>query len=74
VNEEMMKALEVDGEKLRHLTGEDHGPHFVCDHRETSEWKWGKLPFYTCDACGETWDNPNPIVIHKPMIVDPGQS
>lgn len=22
-------ALEADGEKLRHLTGEDHGPHFV---------------------------------------------
>ncbi|WP_129414902.1 hypothetical protein [Mesorhizobium sp. Pch-S] len=24
---EMMAALEVDGDKLRQLTGEDHGPH-----------------------------------------------
>lgn len=26
---EMMKALEADGEKLRQLTGEDHGPFAV---------------------------------------------
>jgi hypothetical protein len=25
---EMMAALEADGEKLRQLTGEDHGPYF----------------------------------------------
>jgi hypothetical protein len=25
---EMQKALEADGEKLRQMTGEDHGPHF----------------------------------------------
>lgn len=25
---EMQKALEADGEKLRQLTGEDHGPYF----------------------------------------------
>ncbi len=33
---EMMKALEADGEKLRQLTGEDHGPVFLpelgCEH------------------------------------------
>lgn len=28
---EMQKALEADGEKLRQLTGEDHGPWFVDD-------------------------------------------
>lgn len=26
MDKEMMKALEADGEKLRQLTGEDHGP------------------------------------------------
>lgn len=26
MNAQMMKALEADGEKLRQLTGEDHGP------------------------------------------------
>ena len=26
INNEMQKALEADGEKLRQLTGEDHGP------------------------------------------------
>ena len=26
---EMQKALEADGEKLRQLTGEDHGPIFI---------------------------------------------
>lgn len=28
---EMQKALEADGEKLRQLTGEDHGPQFEYD-------------------------------------------
>lgn len=28
---EMMAALEADGEKLRAMTDEDHGPHFVSD-------------------------------------------
>jgi len=28
-NEEMLKALEEDGEKLKQLTGEDHGPYFL---------------------------------------------
>jgi hypothetical protein len=27
-NKEMQRALQADGEKLRQLTGEDHGPHF----------------------------------------------
>lgn len=28
LNSEMMRALEADGEKLRRMTGEDHGPFF----------------------------------------------
>lgn len=28
MDKEMQKALEADGEKLRQLTGEDHGPYF----------------------------------------------
>ena len=28
-DKEMMRALEADGEKLRQLTGEDHGPVFI---------------------------------------------
>lgn len=30
-NDEMMAALEADGEKLRALTGEDHGPFGTVD-------------------------------------------
>jgi hypothetical protein len=29
--DEMTKALIADGENLRQLTGQDHGPHFLCD-------------------------------------------
>lgn len=32
MDKEMMQALEADGEKLRQLTGEDHGPFFVCEN------------------------------------------
>lgn len=37
----MMRALELDGEKLRGLTGEDHGPWYIFDFEENemSEWK-----------------------------------
>jgi hypothetical protein len=43
---EMMKALETDGEKLRQLTGEDHGPEFVPeqppmpDHLDGGSFEW----------------------------------
>jgi len=41
----MMKALEMDGEKLLQMTGEDHGPYFPrCD---CEPWP-GKCPY-----CGE---------------------
>lgn len=36
MDKEMMDALKADGEKLRQLTGEDHGPEFLFD----------------CEACG----------------------
>jgi DnaJ-class molecular chaperone len=39
MNREMMNALEEDGEKLRQLTGEDHGPWSVPE-----EW-------VVCEAC-----------------------
>jgi hypothetical protein len=39
---EMQRALEADGEKLRQLTGEDHGP-------------WGLIECPACDGAGE-WD------------------
>jgi hypothetical protein len=37
-SKEMMDALEADGEKLRQLTGEDHGP-----------WEFR---YALCEACG----------------------
>ena len=33
MTEEMRKALEADGEKLRQMTGEDHGPTFTSQER-----------------------------------------
>lgn len=47
-DKEMQKALESDGEKLRQLTGEDHGPIFPCpcEHPSFCE-KYG--------ACWEKW-------------------
>ena len=41
-DKEMQRALEADGEKLRQLTGEDHGP-------------WVLVPCPACDGAGE-WD------------------
>ena len=34
---EMMKALEADGEKLRLMTGQEHGPVFLSDDDEISD-------------------------------------
>lgn len=31
MNDKMIEALLADGEKLRQLTGEDHGPWGLCD-------------------------------------------
>jgi hypothetical protein len=42
IDREMQRALLADGEKLRQLTGEDHGP-----------WGFGEAPqqWFVCDAC-----------------------
>lgn len=44
MDKEMQKALEADGEKLRQLTGEDHGPYF-------DYWPWQPSEGRACD-CG----------------------
>jgi len=42
---EMQRALELDGEKLRQLTGHDHGPWYVCPTCDgLGEWDEGPLP------------------------------
>lgn len=58
MNREMMKALEADGEKLRQLTGEDHGPWGVCDGcgafvplDELSLTTFPELEGFTCEEC-----------------------
>ena len=50
---EMQRALELDGEKLRQLTGEDHGPYFLADEYP------GQAP---CPACFESSGHPARIV------------
>jgi hypothetical protein len=39
MTDDMQKALEADGEKLRQLTGEDHGP-FHDLPRHTTDWQF----------------------------------
>ncbi len=64
MNREMMQALEADGEKLRQLTGEDHGPVFLSDlpapcpecggdggFEEAGSGKWSVCTF--CDGTGD---------------------
>lgn len=55
MDEAMKKALEADGEKLRQLTGEDHGPWPVYDPESAAA---GGPPITTgrvrmCDECGQ---------------------
>lgn len=41
-DKEMQAALEADGEKLRAMTGEDHGPYFFHAHRKNDcAHEWG---------------------------------
>jgi len=60
-DDEMMRALEADGEKLRQLTGEDHGP-FCPDcmgtgMRDTGgTHPWGETIFVPCDCSSPTTD------------------
>jgi hypothetical protein len=67
---EMMKALEADGEKLRQLTGEDHGPVFIGIDPAALDSEYsaficqcGRPHYFTelkdrpskCDVCGCTF-------------------
>lgn len=52
---EMMKALEEDGEKLRQLTGEDHGPSFLV----------------TCEACSGDGVFLKRITVYEPGCAFP---
>jgi hypothetical protein len=38
----MQRALEADGEKLRQLTGEDHGPYFISGACDGESCRCGK--------------------------------
>lgn len=59
-DDEMMKALEADGEKLKALTGQDHGPHFIpeqpCEVCETCNGVggWTIHGVGVCPACNGT--------------------
>ena len=48
MDREMMRALQADAEKLRHLTGEDHTPEFLvdCDACEGNGW-------FVCEVEGD---------------------
>lgn len=51
--DEIWEALEADGEKLRQLTGEDHGPYF-CDEYP------GQAPCPACfESSGYVWEHGN---------------
>jgi hypothetical protein len=53
----MRRALEADGEKLRQLTAEDHGPYFL-DPPE--QW-------FVCDAC-----NGSGVIGRRVTVYEPG--
>lgn len=54
MDKEMMRALEADGEKLRQLTGEDHGPIFVpeCEHCRDTGWRYFGPNAMDLEPCG----------------------
>ncbi|MCJ8518976.1 fructose/tagatose bisphosphate aldolase [Pseudorhizobium tarimense] len=71
-DKEMQKALEADGEYLRQMTGEDHGPYFIDDDSEDC-WNCGGEGFVSecidgccedaesgCDLCTRRCDICNP--------------
>lgn len=71
LSKEMMAALEADGEKLRQLTGEDHGPMFLPDkHPECQGYCLaarnlleGKQPCPDCDYV----DNSSPARMSRAL-------
>lgn len=40
MDDEMLKALQADREKLRQLTGEDHGPFTLCEDGTFCSDQW----------------------------------
>jgi hypothetical protein len=55
IDREMQHALEADGEKLRQITGEDHGPYFVTDDPYP-----GQAPCPHCfESSGYVWEHGN---------------
>lgn len=50
-DDEMMAALEADGEYLRQMTGEDHGPWGLCCHCGAMTDHPANV---TCDTCFRT--------------------
>lgn len=75
-DKEMQAALEADGEKLRQMTGEDHGPYFLDDYDDDYEdecWNCGGEGYISdcfdgmcedadsgCDDCTRRCDVCNP--------------
>lgn len=61
---EMQRALEADGEKLRQLTGEDHGPFCPsCLGLGCIEGSSDQGDVWTCDDCngtGKATEQPQP--------------
>jgi len=49
MDKDMQKALAADGEKLKQLTGKDHGPYFVQSSEAVVE------RFFTCLKCQAHW-------------------
>lgn len=41
----------------------------MCEHKDLQGNSWGGLCWYRCRDCFAVLENPNPVVIHKPMIV-----
>lgn len=52
MDEEMMKALQEDGEKLTAMTGEDHGPQFLHEWTCAKCFEWNIHHKLECTACG----------------------
>jgi hypothetical protein len=73
MDSKMQKALEEDGEKLRQLTGEDHGPAFLdegpcrmADHSMEVLWQLFR--------CGPTWDGDIVSKTGRDKLIDLGMA
>lgn len=64
IDREMQKALEADGEKLRQLTGQDHGPVFLGD-APAPEYIRGVLTNNIERAIDVVWDLQNKPEFNK---------